>query len=226
MSKKVVILQSSYIPWRGYFDLISKSDEFIFYDDVQFTKRDWRTRNKIKTAKGLQWLSIPVKSKGKYLQKINEVELLDSKWCTKHWNAICHSYARAPYFKKFKKNFEDIYQHCNKMTSLSEVNKFIIKEICNLLRINAQFSNSDEYGFDHLNQTERLLAICKSANATTYISGPSAKNYIQADVFAAEGIELKYIDYSNYLPYQQQNGSFVPHLSILDLIFNEGKFLI
>lgn len=220
--KKIVILQSSYIPWRGYFDLIHQADEFIFYDDVQFTKRDWRSRNMIKTPEGTKWLSIPVMSKGQYFQKINEVKLLDHKWCSKHWSSICHAYAKAPFFSDYRLAFEEMYRELNHFTTLSEVNKFLIQNICEILGIKTTFSESQDYGFSQLSQTERLVALCKKAKATTYLSGPSARNYLQEDLFKQENIQLEYMNYDKYVPYPQKHGAFISTVSILDLIFNIG----
>ncbi len=119
--KKVAIIQSNYIPWKGYFDIINSVDVFILYDDMQYTRRDWRNRNKIITPKGLQWLTIPVAVKGKYYQKINEVEISDSSWAKKHWGSIVHNYHNAPYFKDYKNLFSSLYLGMDE-TSLSKVN--------------------------------------------------------------------------------------------------------
>ena len=109
MSKKAAIVQSNYIPWKGYFDLINKVDEFILYDNVQYTRRDWRNRNKIKTPNGLMWLTIPVEVKGNYLQKVKDTVIGNPKWNREHWQAIIHNYAKAKYFKDYKALFEDLY---------------------------------------------------------------------------------------------------------------------
>src|SRR5574341_355883 len=107
--KRVAIVQSNYIPWKGYFDMIASVDEFILYDDMQYTRRDWRNRNIIKTANGLLWLTIPVQVKGKYYQKVCETVISDQNWNQKHWNSITHNYARARYYREYKEVFEDLY---------------------------------------------------------------------------------------------------------------------
>jgi hypothetical protein len=104
--KTIAIVQSNYIPWKGYFDLIARVDEFILYDDMQYTRRDWRNRNLIKTAQGLQWLTIPVDVKGKYFQRINETQISDANWAEVHWKSIVHTYARAPFFAQYKDTFQ------------------------------------------------------------------------------------------------------------------------
>ncbi|HVZ95255.1 MAG TPA: WbqC family protein, partial [Chitinophagaceae bacterium] len=130
--KKLLITQSNYIPWKGYFDAINSVDEFVIYDDMQYTKRDWRNRNKIKTANGLQWLTIPVEVKGKYLQKIKDTKISSSKWNKEHWNAVKINYATASFFKQYKDFFEALYLNCNK-AYLSEINFLFLTAICNLL---------------------------------------------------------------------------------------------
>ena len=113
--KKVAILQSNYIPWKGYFDIINLVDEFILYDDMQYTRRDWRNRNQIKTVDGVKWLTIPVDTKGKFFQKINETKVSDHKWAEAHWKAICLNYAKAPYFKTYEPLFEELYRKAGEM---------------------------------------------------------------------------------------------------------------
>lgn len=221
--KTMVIVQSSYIPWKGFFDLLDRADEFVIFDDVQFTKRDWRNRNIIKTPSGELWLTIPVNQKGNYYQRISDTKITDKKWASKHWKSIAMNYARAPYFKKYKSTFEDLYNICENEDYISQVNyKFIVK-IAELLGINTKISWSSEYAIDdELKKTDRLLRICEKANATDYLSGPSAKGYIQEDLFAQSNINVHYIDYSRYKPYPQLFDNFMHHVTILDLLFNTG----
>lgn len=114
MGKKVAILQSNYIPWKGYFDIINMVDEFILYDDMQYTRRDWRNRNKIMTPTGLIWLTIPVENKGKFYQKINETKVLDHEWVDKHWRSIQYNYAKTEYFRNMKNAFIIFMRHAGK----------------------------------------------------------------------------------------------------------------
>lgn len=222
MTKRCAILQSSYIPWKGYFDIISSVDEFILYDDVQFTKRDWRTRNKIKTPNGSMWLSIPVKTKGQYTQKISEVEVLDNKWTGVHWETIRHNYRAAKYFNDFSGMFEEVYHQCQFLVRLSDINELFIKTICQFLNIQTKITRSEDYGFAELRKTQRLVALCKAAEATFYLSGPSAKDYIEEDQFDCEKIVLRYKEYAGYKEYTQLYNEFDHYVSVIDLIFNEG----
>lgn len=220
--KKVAILQSNYIPWKGYFDLIGMVDEFILYDDMQYTRRDWRNRNKIKTQAGLQWLTIPVDSKGKYYQKINETRVSDHEWCDSHWKAISVNYAHAPYFKEYSAQIHDLYQKCKEEDYLSQINYFFITEICSILHIDTKISWSSDY---HLadGKTERLVSLVKDSGGSEYLSGPAARDYIEDDLFENAGIKLTYMNYDGYPEYPQLFGEFEHAVSILDLIFNTGK---
>ena len=219
--KKIAISQSNYIPWRGYFDLIASVDEFIIFDDMQYTKRDWRNRNKIKTKDGPLWLSIPVKVKGKYFQKINEAEINGQSWKINHWKSLKASYSKAPFFKDLSSELEKIYFKENYIY-LSELNRRLIELICNYLKIKTKIRDSSEFNLKN-GKTERLVNICKDLNACEYITGPSAKDYIDQNIFKENKIKLSYINYSKYGSYSQLWGEFVDNLSILDLIFNCGR---
>jgi hypothetical protein len=220
MTKKVAIVQSNYIPWKGYFDLINTVDEFILFDDMQYTRRDWRNRNKIKTSNGPQWLTIPVQVKGKYLQKIRETIISDMGWNKKHWNSIVYHYSKAKYFHAYKELFEEIYLDCNEKF-LSQINHRFLTAICEIFGINTRLTWTMDYRLIE-GKTERLVDLCKQASATEYISGPTAKDYIDVELFRQEGIMLQYMDYSGYQEYNQLFPPFEHHISIIDLIFNEG----
>jgi hypothetical protein len=221
MRKKVAIVQSNYIPWKGYFDLINLVDEFILYDDVQYTRRDWRNRNKIKTPRGLRWLTVPVRVKGRYYQRIRETEVSDPGWGHRHWQSVVHNYSRAEHFDAYGDLFEELYLGQNERF-LSQVNYRFLVAICQTLGIRTKLSWSMDYDIAEEGRTERLVGLCKQAGATQYISGPAAKAYIEEELFNNEGIELRYMDYSGYPEYNQLFPPFEHGVSIIDLIFNEG----
>lgn len=221
--KSVFISQSNYIPWRGYFDAINSVDEFIVLDDVQYTKRDWRNRNKIKTASGELWLTIPIEVKNKFHQKITEAKISDPAWANRHWKTLVTNYAAAPYFKDYAPLFQALYLE-KQYTCLTEVNYAFLKLICSILNISTKINFSSEYPSNALGKTDRLLSICKQVGATDYYSGPSAKNYLDEGMFEAENIHVHYFDFTKYKSYSQLNGKFMNEVSILDLIFNEGPF--
>ncbi|MEJ0057449.1 MAG: WbqC family protein [Bacteroidota bacterium] len=217
--KKVVILQSNYLPWKGYFDLIRHADEFIFYDDVQFTTRDWRNRNKIKTPRGGEWISIPCGANVKRL--ISDVSPANSEWQRDHWNKICLSYSSTDFFYLYKDFFEDFYLK-KTWTNLSELNQYLIISIARqFLNLTTRFSDSSVYQAVGT-KTDRLVDVLKKAGATEYISGPAAKDYISEDIFGKEGIKLRWMDYGHYGEYRQKFPPFVHEVSIIDLLFNEG----
>ena len=219
--KKIAILQSNYIPWKGYFDIINLVDEFILYDDMQYTRRDWRNRNKIKTPDGLKWLTIPVVNKGKFFQKINETQVQNSEWCHDHWRALSLNYARAPYFRQYAERREGLYRQCEQETYLSKINYRFLTAICEMLDIHTKITWSSDYELAE-GKTERLVGLCRSAGGSEYLSGPAAKDYIEDSLFEEAGITLKYMDYSGYPEYPQQFGAFEHGVTVLDLLFNTG----
>lgn len=217
--KKVAVIQSNYIPWKGYFDIIHDVDQFIFYDDVQYTKNSWRNRNKIKTVHGPQWLTVPVGSSEQRL--ICEVELLNSHWPKKHWATLQQAYSKTPYFNLYYSFFEHVFTQVN-WTNLSELNQYLIKSISNeFLGIKTEFRDSREFSPAGKKQ-DRLLDLLQKVEATVYVSGPAAQDYLDEQRFIDVGIELIYKDYSGYPEYKQQFPSFDHAVSILDLLFNCG----
>lgn len=224
MKKRIAILQSNYIPWKGYFDIIAAVDEFIFYDEMQYTKNDWRNRNKIKSPHGLHWLSIPVLTKGHLTNeiKIKDAQISDFKWANKHWNTIKQFYKKAPYFNEYAPIFEDLYKECSKEKLLCNVNYKFIYAINEILGIKTKISFSQDYGLIQ-GKTERLVNLVQKAGGTEYLSGPAAKDYIDESLFNNSGINIVWMDYSDYPEYPQIYLPFEHGVSILDLIFNCGS---
>jgi len=218
ISKKVAILQSNYIPWKGYFDMINMVDEFIIYDDCQYTKNDWRNRNRIKTRNGSQWITIPVNYS--YPQKIRDTKISYRAWNQKHWKTIKQNYSKAPFWREHHDFIEDLYWECNE-DYLSEVNYRFIKSICELLGLDTRISWSMDYNLKE-GKTERLVDLCVQAGADEYISGPAAKCYIDENLFIKENIRVTYMDYSGYPQYDQLYLPFEHNVSIIDLILNMG----
>lgn len=219
MTKKIALLQSNYIPWKGYFDLINMVDTFIFHDDLQYTHGDWRNRNKIKTQNGLEWLSVPCGTSESRL--ICEVELKDHSWQRKHWAKIEQNYKKTKYFGEFEDYFKSIYLE-NEWKNLSEMNQHIIKFISkDILKINTHFEDSRKYELKH-KKADRVVELLKKAGANIYLSGPAAKNYFDESMANSIGITVEWMDYSDYPEYEQLFPPFEHGVSILDLIFNEG----
>jgi hypothetical protein len=221
MSKTVAILQSSYVPWKGYFDLMGSVDEFILYDDVQYTRRDWRNRNRFKSPAGARWLTIPIQVKGRYLQRIDETVVSEHDWAQRHWSTMMTWYGRAPFFERYRSILEDAYLNMGEHR-LSLINRHFLELLAGLLGIETPIRWSTEYK-GRGNKTERLLSICEQAGATRYLSGPAARDYLEEDRFRASGVELAWMSYDGYREYAQLYPPFDHHVSVLDLLFNVGE---
>jgi hypothetical protein len=218
--KSIAIVQSNYIPWKGYFDMIAAVDEFILYDDMQYTRRDWRNRNQIKTPQGVQWLTVPVQVKGKYDQKIKDTEVDGSDWAVTHWKTLAQNYRAAPFFDDVAEWLAPLYTE--PYTHVSQLNRRFIEKICQVMNIRTVISNSWDYTLID-GKTERLASICRQAGGTKYISGPSAKNYVDEQIFTDMGIEVSWFNYCGYPEYSQLWGEFTHGVTILDLLFNCGR---
>lgn len=218
--KKVAIVQSNYIPWKGYFDMISFVDEFVLYDDVQFTKRDWRNRNRIKTPQGLHWLTVPVKVKGRYLQSIRETEIDGTEWQARHWRSLTANYGHAPFFEEIAGMLQPAYSTPHR--TLSALNRSLLGVVCGYLGIDTRISDSADFDLAP-GRTERLADICRQAGATAYVTGANARSYLDEGVFAEAGIDIIWFDYSGYRVYSQLWGAFEHGVSVVDLLFNCGK---
>lgn len=220
---KCAILQPSYIPWRGYFHQIQKSDFFVFYDDVQYDKHGWRNRNRVKTAQGAQWLTIPVHKKGniEFTKRICDVEIAwDRPWNRKHLAALTQSYAHSRYFAELEPTLDSWYS--STLTKLADFTIDLTVELASRLGIqHTKFVRASQLGIlGH--RTERLINIVKHLGCDHYISGPSAKAYLQEECFERAGVTLEYMKYT-YPEYPQLHGPFDPHVSIVDLLFMTGK---
>ena len=217
---RIAIIQSCYVPWRGFFDLIGRCDVYVMYDQAQYVKRHWHNRNRIKTADGLKWLTIPVRSKGRHTQPIDEVEI-EKPWSESHWRSIELAYRRAAYFGTLAQTVQCWYERAAKQRLLTEVNAIFLQEIARFLGLGSRIVRDTAYPARGL-KTERLIEIARAAGADCYLSGPSAKVYVDETLFAAAGIKVEWMDYSGYPEYPQLYGSFEPAVSILDLLFNVG----
>jgi hypothetical protein len=218
-ARRVSVVQSNYLPWKGYFDLIRAADRFVFYDIVQFTKNDWRNRNLIKTAGGLLWLTIPVAHSGRFGQRIDEVEASDDRWREKHWRSISQAYAKAPYFAEYRDLVERLYLGSQERR-LSAINRTFIEALCGALGIETPFASAAELELPE-DRVDRLIAICRHFGAEEYLSGPAARAYLDEARFEAAGIRVRYMEY-DYPEYPQLHGPFEHKVSAIDLLFNVG----
>jgi hypothetical protein len=219
--RSVAILQSNYVPWKGYFDVIASVDQFVLYDVVQYTKNDWRNRNRIKTASGTTWLTIPVRHSGRFGQRVEEVEVADNRWRARHWRTVEQAYRRAPFFALYRERLESLYLGSSERL-LSVVNRQFIDSICECLEIETPIVPTPKIELPD-GRVERLVAICEHLGASRYVSGPAAKAYIDHRIFERAGIEVEYFDYSGYREYPQLHPPFEHNVSALDLLFNTGR---
>jgi len=220
--KRIAILQSNYIPWKGYFDIINSVDEFVIYDDAQYTKRDWRNRNLIKTKVGLKWLTIPVIVKNKYKQTIKETMVAERLWTNKHLKAIKTNYSKAKLFSEINDWLSEIYYECENEKFLSDINLIFISEIASYLGIKTKITSSNNYLLEG-NRSEKILKVCKQAGAKEYLTGPSAKGYLDSDLLEGNGIKVTWMDYTGYREYDQLFPPFFHNVSIIDLLLNKGS---
>lgn len=216
----VSVHQPQYLPWIGYFHKIAHSDVFVFLDNVQYKKREFQNRNKIRAKEGSLWLTVPVITKEKYTQKINDV-LIDktSHWQKKHWQSIEMCYSKAKYFKEHYDFFKDTYE--KDWDKLIDINMHVIKYILNCLEINIPVYLETDLNIEG-EKTTRIINICKKLNASTYLSGVGAKDYLIEEEFVKAGIKLIYQEFK-HPEYTQVYPGFESHLSFIDLLFNCGK---
>ena len=219
----VVILQPSYIPWRGYFDQIRRADLFIFYDDIQYDKHGWRNRNQIKTHQGKQWLTIPVNSKGVTSgMPIKDVRIDWSKpWAKSHLKSLTIAYSKSPYFKSYLPLLESMFERKDEMLADFTIETSILLA-CELGFTSTRFMRSSELSNIDGQKTDRVINVLKQVGATHYLCGPSASSYMEPEKFTAAGILFEYMQY-NYPEYPQLHPPYDQFVSVLDLLFMTGK---
>lgn len=218
---RLAAVQSNYIPWKGYFDLINSVDRFVLLDEVQYTRRDWRNRNRIKVAGATRWLTIPVEVKGRYHQRIDETRIADPGWARSHFKTIVHAYRRAPHFDAVAALLEGLYEEHGSAQLLSEVNAGFLRGICGFLGIDTPLVGSTECETRD-EASVRLLDLALAAGAHEYVSGPAAQAYLDVVAFERAGVSVVWADYSGYPVYPQGDGPFEHGVSIVDLLFNTG----
>jgi hypothetical protein len=218
---RVAVLQSNYVPWKGYFDLMRSVDVFVVYDVVQYTKNDWRNRNRVKTANGLVWLTIPVAQVGSFGQRVLDAEIVPGPWAEKHLRTLLQAYARAPYLGEYRAELEALYGSAEQLGLLHDVNMLFIDAARRWLGIETRVVQAQDFEVVG-ERNERLLALCSALGASTYVSGPAAQSYLDTAAFADAGIDVEWFDYRGYKPYPQLHGEFVHEVSVLDLVLNTG----
>jgi len=217
---KIAILQSNYIPWKGYFDLINAVDVFVLYDCVQYTKNDWRNRNQVLVNGAPHWLTIPVRQ-AKLTQLVQDTQTTGSSWARKHWATLQQSYARARGYEALAASLQSLYEQLATVGELSRINRSFIEYICAALEIRSQLLDARELIADG-DRNERLVHICQQLGAHTYVSGPAAQAYLDTHMFKRANIDVEWFEYGPYAPYPQASQTFSDHMSVLDLLLNTG----
>jgi hypothetical protein len=216
---RIGILQPGYLPWLGFFEQIYKSDVFVIYDDVQYDKHGWRNRNRIKTANGIQWLTVPVLSSGMNQPLVRDTRINNStNWRKKHLASITANYSRALYFNEYINLFQEVLNR--EWDYLFDLDMTFIELLCRALGIKRKVVCSSELDVSG-DKVTRLINICKHFGADVFYEGQAGKAYLDEELFKSEGIIIEYQDYQ-HPTYQQLYGDFEPYLSVIDLLFNEG----
>jgi hypothetical protein len=216
---RAVVLQSNYLPWKGYFDLIQSADVFVFYDEVRYTKNDWRNRNRVYSKNGLHWLTIPIGAAAVKLP-ISQVPLPDPRWQDRHFKTLYHTYRPARFFHQIEPLVDELY-HGRSWTRLSQLNRYCIESIARLLGISTRFVDSGSLDLAG-DRVGRLISVLRQVGATEYLSGPSAREYLAGSerLFEEAGIRLLFKSYAGYPEYPQLHAPFEPAVSILDVLAN------
>jgi hypothetical protein len=217
--RTVGVIQPSYLPWRGFFDFIHEVDVFVFLDDVQYTVRDWRNRNRIKTGDGTVWLTVPVL--GGRNQLICDAKIDNAQpWIRKHLQMIDRSYRRAAHFAEYFAALSAVYSHGFEL--LSDLDVALTKVLCGCLGLEREFVLASTLACPG-SKDEKLLALVERVGGDVYLAGPSAAAYLQPQLWRDAGVELRYKDYSGYPPYAQVSEPFEPSVSVLDTLFMLGN---
>jgi WbqC-like protein family len=220
--KSIAILQSNYIPWKGYFDIIAAVDEFVIFDEVQFTRGDWRNRNRIVRSGISRWLTIPVRTSGRSRAPISTIETADPIWTQRHLSYLQQSYDRARHFRWLHPYLVDLYRRAEGMTRLTDINELFLRGLLELIELPTRLTRGEEVPRMATTANGRLIEICQAKGASIYVTGPAAKAYIDPEQFAEAGIALLYANYAGYPPYEQGTEAFDNHVSLVDTLYRCG----
>ena len=219
---RVSILQSNYVPWKGWFNLVALSDVTVIYDSVQYTKNDWRNRNRLPSPSGLVWLSIPVKTAGLLHQPINETQISDRSWTRRHWTTVRQLLGKRPHFGDYAADWESWYLDSAADDLLHNVNMRFIRGLMGQSGIQTRLVDDREFQLRDDDPTGRVVQICATLGATSYLTGPAGLNYLDALRFKQAGVALEVIDYGRYDTYPQTSAPFEHGVSILDTLASLG----
>ena len=217
---KIAVVQSSYIPWKGYFDLIDFVDAFVIYDIVQYTKNDWRNRNRLFVNGEPRWMTIPI-ARNSLDQTINETRVASKNWHTKHWRTIAQHYGNRPGFDVHATWLESLYQSNAERQRLTDINESFLREICSALEIDTPIHRAEAFRLPK-DRVDRLVTLCEALGATEYVSGPAAKSYLDESRFQERGLSVSWFSYDGYTQYPQASAQFEHNVSVIALLLNTG----
>ena len=218
---RVSILQSNYVPWIGYFNLIKLSDVAVVYDSAQYTKNDWRNRNRIAGSGTVQWLTIPISTSGKLSQKINEARVVDARWADKHWRTLQQVLGSTTYFYEYRDLWSELFNKASQLELLHDINLLFTKWVLNRFHISTQLVDDRRFVLSTHSATDRLIEICHDLGADTYLTGPAGLNYLDITKFADAKIALEVIDYEPLLQFDYKLG-IQTTLSVLNTLASVG----
>ena len=227
MKKTVLITQSNYLPWAGFFCLLNHCDEFVILDDVQFTRRDWRNRNIIKPNNSTKWITIPLATKGTFGKaRVMEMKVANSLWSSQHYSVLTQFYKGSSFSADILHKLKPIFDQASTLEFLSDINFLFLSEITKLLGINCKFSRSTNYlplaSLDAFSASERLLQLTLESSSSVYLTGPAAKKYINQKLFEDNGVRIVFANYEELKPYKQFGEQFTSQVSIIDALFHLG----
>jgi WbqC-like protein family len=217
---RICIIQSCYIPWKGFFDLLDRCDEYVVFDGAQYVKGHWHNRNRIKTSTGTRWLTIPVVTSGRLRQPICEVEIA-KPWADRHWRILELNYKRAASFEQVAPTVKGWYERAERQSRLTDINEVFLKGIVEMLGLKTRITRDSMYPADGI-LAEKLQNIARAAGADRYLSGPSARAYLDESKLVTAGVKLEWMSYEGYPEYTQLHGSFEHAVTVLDLLFHAG----
>jgi hypothetical protein len=220
---RLAVLQSNYIPWKGYFDLMAMADLFVVYDSVQYTKNDWRNRNLLPSPTGPTWLTIPIATAGRADQSINEAVIGDRRWARKHWQTVAHLLVRRPAFADYREVWQAWWVEAGSYELLHDVNVFFLRRLADQLGIETPIVDDREYELPADSPTGKLVRLCQHVGADRYVTGPAGLNYLELERFTQQGIAVDVIEYGPYPTYEQSSDEFRHGVSVLDLLASVGS---
>jgi hypothetical protein len=224
--RRVTLLQSNYLPWRGYFDFMAKSDEFIVYDSCQYTVNDWRNRNQLKTATGLTWITIPIITKGRVGQRIVDAETVDHRWVKVHLGTLTSTLSKAEFGREVVEILREPFARSSATRLLHDINVDFLNVVRDYLGLTCTITDDSQYdvaSLGALSPSAKVAEVVRRAGASRYLTGPRGLDYLELADFAARGIAVDVLDYSTLMPYPQLYGDFVGNVSVIDLLANVGE---